>query len=183
MRALGLLLAGGLGLLAAACGSRGKIDQDDVVPVGKYRELIVGHWQTTEEKNFIQGYEFARDGTLKMTLKGMADPVRARFTWTDDRQLEIEYQAPEAVKKRYAAAVKAYKEPTQKKLDEGKMDERAEHGLRMSLNTIPDELPARQKVGVILAEQPRELLLVSTEATRMTFKRAKGRLNKGKLPG
>src|SRR5437764_12186541 len=102
MRALGLLLAGGLGLLAAACGDgKSKVEKHPVTPVSKYGELLPGRWQGVDKDKYIQGYEFASDGTLKMTVKGMAEPVPGTFTLSDDRELRLERQATEGVKKSY----------------------------------------------------------------------------------
>jgi hypothetical protein len=171
MRALCLLLAGLLGLLVSACGDH-KGKQDDITPVSKYKELLGGQWEVGTKEELLQGYEFGSDNTLKMTIKGMAGPVQGKFTWSGDKELEIEHQVGEEVKKQYAAAVKAYKEPTRKKLEEKNVDQRSALGMKMGLNAIPDELPARETLKIILGEKPFLVLIVTNNGVTKTFKRA-----------
>lgn len=176
MRALSLILAGGLSLLISACGgdsNGGRTNPEGVTPVSKYNELIVGRWQNIDESEFIQSYEFAPEDTLKMTVKGMAEPFSARYRWAGDRQLEFEFEASDQVKKRYTAAVNAYKEPIRKRLGEGKLDGRAATGMKISMDAVADQVPVKQTIQVILSEKPREVLLLSTESTKMTLRRTR----------
>jgi hypothetical protein len=170
MRALCLVVVGGLGLLAASCGS-GAVRTDDITPVSKYKEMIVGKWEADGKGQLVQGYEFGPDDKLKVILKGMADSIPGTYTWTGDKELELKYQAPEEVKKQYAAAIKAHKRPSKELAAKG-----GPFGdtVQKNLDAIPDELPAAEKVKVILGEKPHELLIVTPEGgVAQTFKRAK----------
>jgi hypothetical protein len=162
MRALCLLVAGGLGLLAVSCGSgSGGGKPNDVVPVSKYKEMIVGKWQADAETQLIQAYEFGPDDKVKVSVKGMKEPLTGRYSWAGDREVEFEYQAAEGVKKDYAAAVKAYKEPSLKMAQGGGPIGDA---VKKSMDAISDELPAKEKVKVILGDKPHELLIVELGA-------------------
>jgi hypothetical protein len=168
-----LVLAGALGLLAVACGES-KVNRDEITPVSEYPELIVGKWVNPDEDPFIQGLEFASDNTLKMTVKGIEEAIRGRYTWSADnnRELEIVYKASAEVKKKYAAAINAHKEPTRKLLTQ-KGNEKTAYGLQKSLEAIPDELPARETIKVILAEKPSPHLIVNYAARTRKYNRAK----------
>jgi hypothetical protein len=167
-------MVGGLCLLLPACGS-GKVKKDDpsVTPVGKYKELLVGKWEADEKDAFIQGYEFASDNTLKMTVKGMKEPIPGKFSWSGDRELDIKYNPSPEVKKDYAAAAKAYKEPGQKRLAEGKLSGQIAAGVKKGLAAIPDEAPATETAKVILAETPVPVLIVTVKDRVINFHRAK----------
>jgi hypothetical protein len=159
MRALCLLVAGGLALLAASCGS-GKVKTDDITPVSKYKEMLLGKWQADDEVQLVQAYEFGPDNKLTVTFKGMKEAIQGKYSWTGDRELELEYQATGEAEKGYAAVIKAHKEPQRKQAAGGGPIGDA---VRKSLDMIPDELPAKEKVKVILGEKPHELLIVTLE--------------------
>ncbi len=172
MRVLCLLLAGALGLLAGAC-AKAPVPKHEVTPVSKYKELLSGRWQRAEKEPFLQGYEFGEDGKVKMTVQGLADSIEGKYTWSGDRELKIEYRASEEARKRFAAAVRAFKEPGQKLLAEGK-DGKAALGIQKSLESLPDELPASETVKVVLGEEPVPVLILTTpQGTTITFHRAK----------
>jgi hypothetical protein len=161
-------------LLLPACGP-GQVKKDDptITPVSKYKELLVGKWQSDENEAFIQGYEFASDNTLKMIVKGMEEPVPGKFSWSSDREMDLEYNRTPDVKKGYAAAARAYKQPTRKRLVEGKVSGQIAEGMKKRLDAIPDELPATETVKVILAETPQAVLIVTTKQRVLNFRRAK----------
>jgi hypothetical protein len=167
-----MLLAAWLGLLAVGCGS-GEVKHDYITPVSKYKELLPGRWEADDKDQVVQGYEFASDNTLKVTIKGMARPVPGKFSWSAEKELEIEYPAPEEVKQLYAAAVKAYKEPIRKLLASGKAGKGA-IGMKKGMDAIPDELPPRETIQVILGEKPRAVLIVTNNGITKTFTRASG---------
>ena len=170
MRALCLVVVGGLGLLVASCGS-GPARTDDITPVSKYKEMIVGKWEADGKGQLIQAYEFGPDDKLKVTLKGMTDSIPGTYAWSGDKELELKYQASDGLKKQYAAAIKAHKQPSQELAAKG-----GPFGdtLQKNLDAIPDELPAAEKGKVILNEKPHELLLVTPAGgLALNFKRAK----------
>jgi hypothetical protein len=170
MRTLCLIVLGTLGLLAASCGS-GTVRTDDVTPVSKYKEMLVGKWDADLEDQFVQAYEFGPDNKLKVTVKGMKEPISGKYAWQGDRELELEYQAPEEVKKNFAAAIKAIKDPKRKMAEGGGPIGDA---VKSSLDSIPDELPAKESVKVILSEKPHDLLIVTLErGLTLNFNRAK----------
>jgi hypothetical protein len=173
MRALGLLVAGGFALLITSCGSgSGKVATNDVVPVSKYKEMLVGKWKADGNDQLVQAYEFGPDNKVKVAFHGMKEPVEGKYSWAGDRDLELEYQASDAAKKDYAAAVKAHKDPLRKQAEAGGPIGDA---VRKSLEAIPDELPAKEKVKVIMSEKPHDLLIVTLEkGLTLNFDRAKG---------
>jgi hypothetical protein len=159
MRALGLLVAGGFGLLIASCSS-GKVTNNDNTPVSKYKEMLVGKWNADGKEQLVQAYEFGPDNKFKMTVKGMPEVVEGKYSWVGDRELELEYQASDGAKKGFAAAVKAHKEPLLKTAAGGGPIGDA---VKKSLDMMPDELPAKEKVKVILGEKPHDLLIITFE--------------------
>src|SRR6516162_5502389 len=76
------LLVGGLILLLGACSP--KVSH---APPPINKQLLTGKWKNSSETEFISGYEFAEDGTLKMIVKGMEQPVRGGYTWSGERTL------------------------------------------------------------------------------------------------
>jgi hypothetical protein len=172
MRALCLFAAGGLCLLLASCGGK-TLPPNDVTPVSKYRELIGGKWEADNDRQLVQTYEFGPEDKLTVTVKGMKEPIHGTYHWVGDKEVELEYQAPADQKKDYAAAIKARKQP----------DEQMARGqgpiadaVRKSLEAIPDELPEKEKAKVILAEKPREVLIVETErGMTLDFNRPSGK--------
>jgi hypothetical protein len=172
MRAPCLLVAGSLALLVVSCGSGGgNVKPNDVTPVSKYKELLAGKWDADGENQLVRTYEFGPDNKAAMTLKGVPAAFQGTYSWTGDREVEIEYQASAEAKKDYAAAVKAHKDP-QRKMAEGGGP--IADAVKKSLDAIPDELPAKEKVKVILSEKPREMLILTLDGGLMlNFNRAK----------
>jgi hypothetical protein len=172
MRTFCLLVAGGLGLLLASCGNSGPARTDTVTPVSKYKEMIVGKWEAEGGEQLVQVYEFAPDGKVKVTFKGMKEPVPGNYTWTGDRELTFEYQATEEAKKGFADSVKAYKEPMRKQAQGGGPIGDA---MKKSLDAMPDELPAKEKVTTILGDKPHDVLIITLQqGLTLNFNRAKG---------
>jgi hypothetical protein len=172
MRTLCLLVAGGLGLLAASCGNSGPARPNAVTPVSKYKEMLVGKWEGDRDDQLVQVYEFAPDGKVKTTFKDMKEPVQGTYTWTADRELTFEYQVNEEAKKGFAAAVKAFKEPRLKQAQAGGPIGDA---IKKSIDAIPDELSAQEKDKVILSDQPHDVLIITLpQGLIMNFRRAKG---------
>jgi hypothetical protein len=172
MRSLCLLLIGALCLLPGACAKREvKTDDVTITPVSKYKELLVGKWQNDNQEDIIQGYEFASDNTMKMTVKGMKEPVPGKFSWSGERELDITYNAGPDVKKGYVAAVNAYKEPLRKRVGKGEGPIAA--GMKKGMDAIPDNLRAKETIKVTLAEKPQEVLIVNAGGRQMAFRRSK----------
>jgi len=155
------LLVGCLALLLGACsGSDGR------APPPLNKELLAGKWKNVSEAQFIAGYEFADDGTVKMSIQGMGQPVQGRYTWSGERTLDLEYQAAPDLQQAYQAAARAYKDQLTDSIKAGKLYDRA--GASMSA-AVRDELLAKETVQVGLSEQPRLLILINASAVSQTF--------------
>jgi hypothetical protein len=149
-----LLLVGGLALLLGACSDKARH-----APPPLNKDLLPGKWKNSSEAQFIAGYEFTEDGKLKMTVRGMKEPVPGRYTWSGERTLDLEYRAPAKVRKAYRAAAKAYKDDVKERIKAGTLPDKAGPGI---LGSVRDELPDRESVRVGLAEKPR-LLMVNSD--------------------
>ena len=64
-----LLVVGSLALLLGACGGN---STHGPPPFNKH--LLTGRWKNSSEAQFIAGYEFAEDGTLKVNVNGCTVP-------------------------------------------------------------------------------------------------------------
>jgi hypothetical protein len=159
-----LLLAGGLALLLSSC-SRGVSH----APLPLDKQLLTGKWKPISEFPFIAGYEFSEDGTMKMTVRGMGQPVSARYSWSGERTLTLEYQATADVQQAYRAAAKAYKDDILDRIQAGKLSDRAGPSI---LGTIRDELPANESVRVAISEQPRLLIIGRENGASLTLEKA-----------
>jgi hypothetical protein len=160
------LIVGGLALLLGACSGGG-----GPPPPALNKQLLPGTWKNVAaERQFVTGYEFAGDDTLKMTVRGMEQPVSGRYTWSGDRTLDVEFEAPPEVRQAYTAAAKAYKVDLQAKIKAGDMYERAGPSLSAS---APDELPTKVTFHVGLSEKPRLLILSNDQGTSQSFEPTK----------
>jgi hypothetical protein len=171
MRAVSLLLTGGLGLLITACGNP-KVDPGR--PVLK-KELLVGKWKVTEdneETQYVQDCEFA-DGKLKMTVKGLKEPVPGTYSWADDYTLDVTFQANDDLKKAFKTAIQALKKPRLAKIGDAK--DHIPDSQRKSVEEIPNELPATQKYKVGITEGKQNTLLTLDNGTVVVldFKKVK----------
>jgi hypothetical protein len=184
------LVVGTLAFLLGACsGAKGR----PAPPAPLDKGLLAGKWKNTSDLQFISAYEFADDGTAKVTLRGLEPPVPARYTWTDERGLALEYQAaPDAqrafkaaakltlrdgrvvpldadVPQAYKAAVTAYRDELTARVKEKKLIDRAVPSL---LAEVPDELPPKETFRVFVSDQPRSLLLTLEGGGLRTFAKA-----------
>jgi hypothetical protein len=157
-----LLLVGGLALLLGCSGG-------GHAPAPLNKELLTGKWKNSAEEQFIAGYEFAGDGTVKLTLLGKEQPLAGRYTWSGERTLDLLYPDADA-RQAYQAAAKAYKEQLHDKVKNKKLPDRAETSM---LAAVRDELPERETVRVGISEQPPLLILTSESGTSQTFEKAK----------
>jgi hypothetical protein len=162
MRAM-LLLIGGLVLLPGCSGGVGH------APPPLNKELLVGKWKNSAEGQFIAGYEFAGDGTVKMTVLGREQPLPAHYTWSGERTLDLEFPEQAEVRQAYQAAAKAYKDQVQEKVKAKQLPDRAAPSM---LAAVRDELPAQETVRVAISEQPRLLILTSESGASQTFEKA-----------
>jgi hypothetical protein len=159
------LLVGALALLLGACSR----DKGGHAPPPPNKDLLAGKWKNASELQFLAGYEFADDGTAKVTFRGMKRPVPARYAWTDERTLNLESQAPADVRRAYKAAAKAYKADLRDRAKTGKLHEKALQPLEAA---IADELPAAETFRVATSEKPRMLFLTTDGGGTQTFDKA-----------
>jgi hypothetical protein len=116
-------------LVLASCGNPRGSQARSVAADIKPSDVIVGTWTIKREDSLnphIQGYEFAADNTVKVTLFGAKQPIMGKYAFANDYTLEMEYDADEAARKAYANAVGAYKKS----------------------DRIPDQLPAKEKLTI-----------------------------------
>jgi hypothetical protein len=157
------LLFGGLALLAAGCAAK-----VNPAPPPPNKQLLNGKWKNSSEFQLISGYEFAEDGTVKMTVRGMNKPVTGTYAWNGDRALDLKYRAEGDVAKAYATTAKVYKEEVKDLVKSGKLPDRAAPSI---LATVRDELPAEETLKVGLSEQPRLLFLTQENQAAQTFEK------------
>jgi hypothetical protein len=161
-----LLFVVGLALLPGACA--GSVNKP-APPPPLNKQLLAGKWKNSSNDQIIAGYEFAEDGTLKVTIRKMEKPVLAHYTWSGERTISVEYQAPADVQEAYKATAKAYKDDVMDRIKTGKLPERAGPSI---LGSVQDELPASETFRVAIAEQPRLLMLGKEDGGSQTFEKA-----------
>src|SRR5690242_14510062 len=114
MRVLCLLIVS-LTLFLGGCSTKGGGKGQAPPPPNK--ELLKGKWKSETDAPFLTRYEFDADGTVKITFQGMKEPIKARYTWSSDRTVDVEYPKDEAIRKEYESAAKAYKENVQRRIE------------------------------------------------------------------
>src|SRR5690242_12540097 len=97
-----LRLVGVLALLLGACSA--KVSH---APPPLNKQLLTGKWKNSAEMQFITGYEFAEDGSMKMTVQGMENAVPGRYAWSGERTLEMKFKTEADIQKAFQAAAKA----------------------------------------------------------------------------
>lgn len=147
-----LLLIAGFGLFLAACSSK-KGGSHAPPPIDK--KLLTGKWKSVSEVQFLMGYEFDADGTVKMKLLGLKDPIPGKYTWSGDRTLDLEYSKAEDVQKAYEGAAKAFKDGVKERIKKKELDGRAGPSI---LGAVADKLPDKQTYTVGLSD-PNNLVL------------------------
>src|SRR5262249_7627090 len=131
------------------------------------KRLLSGTWKNSSDVQLISGYEFADDGGLKVSIRGMAQPLTGRYSWNGDRSLSLEYQMPDEGQQAYAAAAKEYKEDVRDRIKEGKLLDRAGPSI---IGSVRDTWPANEIVQVGgLSEKPRMLIINSEGGVSQTF--------------
>jgi hypothetical protein len=167
MRAKQLSLIGILALLLSSCSSPGE-GKGGHAPAPPNKDLLPGKWTNPVENQLITAYEFAGDGTVKVTVAGMERPLAAKYKWSGDRALALEYPTAAEVRQAYAVAVKAYKDRFMARIKAKEMPDRAAN----SLSVIEDELPAKETLTIAMSEKPVQIFLTDAKGTRRTFAKA-----------
>jgi hypothetical protein len=162
MRAKPLFVLG-LALFLGACSP--KVNR---APPPLNKQLLTGKWKNTSDEQIIAGYEFGEDGTLKVTVRGMGQPVLAHYAWNGERTLGVDYQAPAEVQQAYKATAKAFKDGVRDRIRTGKLPAVAGPSV---LGAVRDELPASETVRVALEENPPFLILDRENSTSETLKK------------
>jgi len=159
-----ILVVAGLALLLSSCtGGAGP------APTPPEKKLLTGKWRASSDFPFIAGREFAEDGTMKTTIRGMDKPAAGRYTWDGDRTLNLEYETADDVRQAYAAAVEAYHKEVTDRIKAGKLPDRAGPSI---LSAVPEELPVKEIFRVGISDQPRLLILSNESAGSQTFEKA-----------
>lgn len=168
MKATYLLLAGGLALLLGACSTKSGGGGGGPPPLGN--EHVVGKWKAAVPDKLITGYEFTDDGSFKMSIAGMEQPVVGKWEWAGHRAIDLEYPTTPEVKQAYAKAVKDYKDGVKEKVRQGKIPDR----VLVSLTVIHDDLPPKENMHVAVIEDANpELVLIDESGTSQNFVKAK----------
>jgi hypothetical protein len=157
-----LLLVGGLALLLGCSGGGGH------APPPLNKQLLSGKWKNSSEAQLVSGYEFADDGTVKLTVLGREQPLTGHYTWSGERTLDLEYPEAGDVRQAYKEAAKAYKDQVNQRIKDKKLSDRAGPAI---LAAIRDELPARETVRVAISDQPRLLILTGEGGASQTFEK------------
>ena len=138
-------------------------------PVDK--ELLPGKWKASEEDQYVAEFEFNADGTMKMRVKELEEPVPGKYSWSGDRSINLEFQATEEIKKAYAAAIKRLKAPRLKGL--GNQKGPIADNMRRTIDAIPDELKAETYKVVIEKRKAEQLTLTGDSGYSLEFKKVK----------
>ncbi len=167
MRAKFLLVAG-LVFFVGACSGTGQ-GTGNRAPAPLHKQLLTGKWKNSGDLVLVTGYEFAEDGTLKVLIRGMAQPVAGRYAWNGERTLGLEYQAGADVQQAYEAAVNAYKDEVNTRVKAGKLPDRA---LPSILGAVRDKWPSSETFRVAMSEKPATLMLSDEQGASQTFEKA-----------
>jgi hypothetical protein len=160
MRAKNLVVCG-LALLLGACSGG-----NNHAPPPLNKQLLTGKWRSESDIQLIEGYDFADDGTVKVAIQGMKEPVSAHYAWSGERMLDLEYPEAADVRKAYSKAAKAYKDGLAARVKSGDLPDKA---LGPMSGAVPDELPPKETLQVSLSEKPRLLMLTNPSGTSQKF--------------
>jgi hypothetical protein len=159
------VLIGTLAVVLGACSSK-KGGSHAPPPLDK--SLLTGKWKNPSDGSFLAGYDFDADGTLKMKIRGMKEPVPGKYTWTGERTMDVEYSAAPDVQKDYETAAKSFKEDVQERVKNKELDGRAGSGM---ISVVKDKLPAKESFTVGIVD-PRVLVLTRQNGRAMSFDKA-----------
>ncbi|HZV04839.1 MAG TPA: hypothetical protein VE999_07130 [Gemmataceae bacterium] len=146
-----LVLIGSLVLFQGACSSK-----KETPPPPLNKELLMGKWKFPTGTLFLLGYEFGSDGTLKMKVQGIKQPITCQYTWSGDRSVQVEYPKEAEVRQAYEAAAKTYKNKIEEDVKNSVMDAKIASGL---INGLVETLPDKETFTVGISD-PRYLVLV-----------------------
>src|SRR5262249_26025845 len=153
--------------LAACSGNPTKSNSNAPPPPDK--KLLAGKWKNKSDMQMTAGYEFADDGACKVSIKGMKDPIPGHYSWSGDRDLNLEYHPAADAQEKYKTAVKAYKDDVAEQIKSGKLPDRAGPSI---LSAVRDEWPAKETFRVAISDQPRQLMLTPEGGATLIFEKA-----------
>jgi hypothetical protein len=163
MRAIASLLVG-LAFIPVACSSN-----SGTAPPTFDKELLRGKWKNSSESQIVAGYEFAADGTLKVSILAMDQPLTGRYSWSGDRTLDLEYKLAAEVAQAYEAAAKAYKDDVNARIKAGKLSDRAGPSI---LGAVQDKWPASESFTAAISDQGKLLILNRPNGGSQSFEKA-----------
>jgi hypothetical protein len=158
------MLIGSLSLFLGACSSQGNPVPPPALP---NKEWVTGKWKNAAEAQFLAGYEFDKDGALKVTFRCMKEAIPGRFAWSSERTVEVVYTKTADVKQAYEAAIKAYKEELQVRIKKREVEGRAGPSL---LRLVEDEFPDKHTFTVGITD-PKFLVLNPKDGPTLSFER------------
>jgi hypothetical protein len=151
MRTMVLLM----GILALALGACSDKRSSSTVPPLPDKTLLPGKWKNNMQNHFLTGCEFDEDGGVKVMFWGMKGAVLARYTWSSERTVDMEYSKEADVQQAYEAAAKAYRNDINDRIKQKKLDRRAGPTL---LGRVANKLPEKETFSVGIAD-PKFLVL------------------------
>ena len=158
------LLVLALALLSSACSRT----SSGSAPPAPNRSLLAGKWKNSSESQLISSYEFAENGNFAVSIRGMGEPVKGKFVWSDDRSLSLEYQITAEMQKAYEAAAKAYKDEVNDKIKNGLLPDRAGPSI---MGGVRDKWPVAETFKISLPEKPPMLIVIGESGGSQTFDR------------
>ncbi len=160
-----LLLIGIVAVFLSGCSNKGG---GGSAPPPLDKKLLNGKWKSESEAQFLTGYEFGTDGTMKMTIKGMKEPIAGKFTWNGERTIEVEYSPSADIQKDYEKAAKEYKDGIKEGVKKKELSDRAEQSM---LSVVRDKLPAKETLTVGISD-PHYLILTREDSARLNLEKA-----------
>jgi hypothetical protein len=146
------LLIGTLALAFCACSDKRSAPTPPPLPD---KTLLPGKWKNNSQNQFLTGYEFDKDGGVKVMFWGMKEAIPGRYTWSSDRTVDLEYSKTADIQQAYEAAAKAYKDDINDRIKQKKLDGRAGPSL---LGRVADKLPDKETFSVGITD-PKYLVL------------------------
>lgn len=116
---------------------------------------VIGKWKNNAEMQFLNGFEFSKDGEVKLMFRDMKGPIVCRYTWSSERDVDVEYPKTSEIQKNYEEAAKAYKAGIEAGIKAGKVDGRARPTL---LGLVTDKMPEKETYRVGITD-PKYLVL------------------------
>jgi hypothetical protein len=152
-------------LLLGACSTKNAGRDHAPPPLNK--DLLRGKWKSATPDVFRTSYEFGDDGTVKMKVQGIKEPIKGRYGWSGERTVAVEF-ADEETRKACGAAAKSYKDDIKTKIEQKKMLDRI--GNTMIAAVGEDTLPEKETYRVGISD-PKYLILTREDSIEMRFQR------------